>query len=475
MYNDLPGVKLTIKDGNLVLPDVSTDTQRVLILSPVDAGRANLSDGAINANPIRISDPETFGTKGVGQLVTTNPMATAWQQVYDAGCRDIHVVEVRGTSADEQYKNTHYILSVLEENFQADIILYSGMFADEVITQDVAISEERQDYGDAGEISTLLKSNTVLKDSFTEGAYTLPVNYIYSSVVIERQTGTEPSLEIVPLTEGIDYLIDRDARTITMIAEVGTDTILATYDTYKISFASQLGGYCEVVSAKNSQIIGVIALKSSTSPDLATMKSHINGQVTQVYSKFLQIVGGADLVFNLNNTPYESNFAAAYAGLISILKSYSSPLNKAIPGALMTTHSLSPSQIKALIAKNIVVPRTKNGFPVVADAITTAPAKSDYRRLTTVRIVNDAVGLTRAICEPYIGEPNTLPKRNSLSTALDSGYKDMVKRGALNNVRFSIRASLADQIDGNMRISLDLVPAFETKRIFIDVAARSEL
>jgi hypothetical protein len=51
----------------------------------------------------------------------------------------------------------------------------------------------------------------------------------------------------------------------------------------------------------------------------------------------------------------------------------------------------------------------------------------------------------------------------------------MVKRGALNDFRFNIKSTLSDQINGDMLIFLDIVPAFETRRINVTVALKPTL
>jgi hypothetical protein len=218
-----------------------------------------------------------------------------------------------------------------------------------------------------------------------------------------------------------------------------------------------------------------MALKPPVSNNLATVKTYVDSQKTQYYSEYVQIIGGSSLLFSLGSAVYEDMWHGAYAGFLSLLPAYSSPTAKAIPGAILPSYKLSPSQILSLVNKHIVVPRVKNGRIVVAEAITTASDTSDFVRLTTLRIVNDTVTLIREIAEPYIGEPNTVPRRSALDTQISAGLQQMVVRGALNDYRFHIKSTLADQIDGTMRINLDIVPVFETRRIMMSVAVKPML
>lgn len=475
LYSNLPGIELTVKDGNLVLPPEDYGTKRVLIIAPKSD---TPSDGALSYTPQRVDSSETFAQKGFGTFDKNNPLARLWKQVHDAGCRDIYLLELKGSTKEAMYANLHSLYSVLEENFYTDIILLGGVFVDDTINTSLVdlSATPREDYIAASNLA-VAKSTPVTETFNTEGTTELQLTspVIISSIVVEKDDGVQTTT-LAPET---DYTVDAETRKITLVNAIQTgETITVSYSTYDYNFGYQLAGFCAIVSGKNHQVIGVAALKEidhSKVGDLAEVNTYINSQVTQKYNQYLQVVGGAPLYFEIANEPYLSNFSGAYAGMISVLPSYSSPTNKQIPGALFPAFNLSPTQVTNLINKHIVVHRSRNGKVVVADAITTAADDSDFVRLTTVRIVNDAVQLIREIAEPYIGEPNTLARRNSLETAIRTALNGMIRRGALNDFRFTIKASIADQIDGNMRIVLDLVPAFETRRIFVTVALKPTL
>ena len=471
LYTDLPGVELTIKDGNLVLPSEPVGTRRVLIIAPTSsAGKPYPAN--VNINAVRVSGTEDFNEYRLGLFNESNPMARRWKQVHDAGCKDIYVIELLGETPEERYKYLHEIYTIIEENLRTDIILLDGVKVDtSVNTPEVDLIRQRQDYMALGGTAKPLEA--LAKDTFAFAAgednilfeLTKPVLAIDSVLI-----GTDP------LTVETDYTVDYDTATVKLVTPLETgESLIVNYSTYNYNFADQLAGFCAIVTAKNNQVIGIMSVTPPADSSLSAIKNYVDRQVTQIHNQFLQVVGGPTMFFEIANQPYEDDFSGSYAGLISYLPSYSSPTNKVIPGALWASFNLSPSQIKALTNKHIVVPRTRNGRVVVADAITTAPDKSDFVRLTTVQIVNDAVQLVREICEPYIGEPNTLPRRNALETQIKTALGGMVKRGALNDFRFSIKASLSDQLDGNMRIALDLVPVFETRRIFITVAVKPSL
>lgn len=471
-YNSLPGIELEIKDGNLILPAEPSPTQTLLIIAPTTEEGVEGDYEEEEFDPVIITGQSDFVEKKnrLGAYSTANPLARLWKQAYDAGCRDIRAIVLKGKTPEEKYQNLHKIYSILEDNINADIIVLGGVYVGESAPS-AELDGETEDYAIRvvhtvsneiitpqeieGEIVYKAQRSHIVADTFT-------LNYKNSNEVLTGKYSINLETGVITFEE--DFEPDP------------TKTLLASYNyTFNKDFAAQLAGFCDVVSRNNRQVIGVMAIKAPLSANLATVKKHVEEQKNQIYSKHLQVVGGSPLWFNLGSAVYEDMWHGAYAGLISVLASYSSPTNKVIPGALFASYNLSPTQITSLINKHIVVPRFKNGRIIIADAITTAPDSSDFVRLTTLRITNDVIQLVRELADPYIGEPNTMARRNALDTAVREGLQNMVARGALNDFRFHIQASIADQIDGTMRILLDIVPVFETRRIMIAVALKPML
>lgn len=453
LYTDLPGVELTIKDGNLVLPVEPAGTERVLIIAPISASGAAVPE-TIAVTPVRVKGSEDFATYNLGTFDKNNVLARKWKQVYDAGCKDIYVIELFGTTDEEKYNYLTKIYEVIGD-FDADIVLLDGVKVDSAIS-DVETSD-LLDMTDA--LDTDKKVYKITGD-------------IYGVPTVIKTVGEVDTT----LVAGTGYTFDYATREVTLKdALVADDEIEISYDVFAFNYAKQLADFCEATTIENRQVIGVMSVEPAASKSLTGIKAFVDGQPMAEYNQFLQIVCGPTMMFEMNNHPYEDDFSGAYAGLISILPSYSSTTNKVAQGALWQSYALSPTQIRDLVNKHYVVPRVRNGRIVITDGITTAPDASDFVRLSTVRIVNDAVNLVREICEPYIGEPNTLARRNALETQIDSALKGMIRRGALNDYRFSVKASLADQLDGNLRVALDLVPVFEIRRIFITVAVKPSL
>ncbi|NDA78709.1 MAG: hypothetical protein EBY07_13165, partial [Actinobacteria bacterium] len=102
-------------------------------------------------------------------------------------------------------------------------------------------------------------------------------------------------------------------------------------------------------------------------------------------------------------------------------------------------------------------------------------ARSDYVRLSTVRIVQAAVDLIRSVANKYIGEPNNAPQMNALDSEIDQLLLSMKGSGALNSYSFSISSTPDQRVLGQLDINLTLVPAFEIQEINLVVSLSKEL
>jgi len=166
---------------------------------------------------------------------------------------------------------------------------------------------------------------------------------------------------------------------------------------------------------------------------------------------------------------YNANAASAYAGLVSSLPAKSAPTNKLLTGASVQ-RNISLAQADSLVGSRYVTCIDKAKGLVVASAVTGAYnvdqyRRSDYVRLTTVRIVHDVINTVRDTADSYVGEPNTAPQRNALGAAIDSALKSLQSAGALQRYRFNIFSSPSDRVLGKATVELVLVPAFELTEI----------
>ena len=203
------------------------------------------------------------------------------------------------------------------------------------------------------------------------------------------------------------------------------------------------------------------------------------------YSGHLSIVAGPELGYQvpgMRDIQYR-NGVVTYAALISTLRPESAPTNKPVFGIAGVRYNMSLRQLDSLSGAQYVSFRLKNGLVYVTDGVTTAPDqqignviyKSDYIRLSTLRITHAAVRLIREIADPFIGEPNGMPQRNALIAAIRGGLEGMKSAGAIIDYRFSLTTSPRQNILGQSTVSLELIPAFELRKVSVDVSLRAVL
>lgn len=182
---------------------------------------------------------------------------------------------------------------------------------------------------------------------------------------------------------------------------------------------------------------------------------------------------------SVSSTSQNTDGAAAYAGLITSLAPQSSTTNKQI-GGVTQLRPLSASQANDLTGMRYVTLYNRTKGLTVASGITgsynvSRYIRSDFTRLTTVRIVHSVVDLIRSVADKYIGEPNNAPQMNALDAEIDQVLLSMKGQGALNSYQFAISSTPDQRVLGELDINLTLVPAFEITRINLVVSLSKEL
>ncbi len=204
-------------------------------------------------------------------------------------------------------------------------------------------------------------------------------------------------------------------------------------------------------------------------------------------------VVGAPLVTSLVSTPklaaafgasisssvHNTDGTASYAAKIVTLLPHSSPTNKKI-NTVKSQRKLSAAQVNRIGGRRIVSFLDRSTGFVVANAMTggynvSRYIRTDYVRLTTVRIVDAAVNSIRNIGERFIGEPNTSASRNALSAEIDKALRQMKASRAITGYRFSLTATPDQQVLGEAQVDLTLVPAFELIKISVNVSLTKQL
>lgn len=171
---------------------------------------------------------------------------------------------------------------------------------------------------------------------------------------------------------------------------------------------------------------------------------------------------------------YIHNGAGTYAGLTASLPARRAPTNKILPFST-PTRNMSLTQIGSLSTARFATSWAKPRGNVLSDAMTGAYnistwARSDFVRTSTVRIVHDAINLIRAVADPFVGEPANPVNLNALDAAVDEALGKMVKEGSLNDYAYSLVATAAMRILGQLLIDVKLDIAHEIREITIRVA-----
>ena len=167
-----------------------------------------------------------------------------------------------------------------------------------------------------------------------------------------------------------------------------------------------------------------------------------------------------------NVNGYVTNGAPSYAGFIMSLESKSAPTNKVIP-SVRAIHGLNNTVLDNLAGAKYTMLALRPKGTVVSDAPTAARQTSDYSRLSTVRIVKDAIDVVRTVADPFVGEANTAQRRAALETAVDSGLGALQREGYIQGFVLAVTSTPIQQVQGDATIELKLVPAFELRQITI--------
>lgn len=304
--------------------------------------------------------------------------------------------------------------------------------------------------------------------------------------------------EIYDLLEGSDerpgayeIILEDDNVDIVVPLGVYADDVLASE--FK-RFDQQLANFCAQAFYRNNEIRGIIGMKPLDNPS----RINVINRVKELQSfnanyyltnrdghyitdregsridigKFISIVAH-DFIIPDNklavNTP--ENGAVLYAAVCSMLDKTNSPTNEQIPGARLA-YNLSNAQANALAANKLVVFMNRGGVPRVASAVTCAQPGSGWTRYHTVDIVFNIIDLLRRVYDPYIGQGNTLEKRN----ALDSDIMDALKKeDTIVDFNYRLIQSPTDRLMGRLIIELELVPIGEMQKIHTVVSINAQL
>lgn len=190
--------------------------------------------------------------------------------------------------------------------------------------------------------------------------------------------------------------------------------------------------------------------------------------------KYLNVVPSPSIWTNpWQDASYVSNAAPSYAGFVTSLAANSAPTNKRLPGSRLPFR-INNARLDLLAGRGYVMLQDKPKGTVVADAPTASRDSSDYRRLTTMRIVKATIDAIRSAAEPFLGESISGARLAALETALEQVLAKLVKAGFLQRFEHTVTSTPAQQVQGRANVELKLVPAFELRMITVFVSLAAE-
>jgi hypothetical protein len=186
--------------------------------------------------------------------------------------------------------------------------------------------------------------------------------------------------------------------------------------------------------------------------------------------KYISVVATYPILANQSRTTsYMATGAPTYSGFYSGLPASSAPTNK-IMKSMTLPFRVGTDKLDLLAGLRYVTFHEKTKGIVVSDAPTAARSDSDYRRLSTVRIVKACIDDIREVGEPFLGEGITGAKLAALETAVETKMKQRVKNQDLQRYEAKVTSTPAQRVLGQAFIELKLVPAFELREITVTVA-----
>lgn len=449
-FANLPGATVEILDQGLRISRPPSGP-KVLLLGIT----TSTDESATPYIPYSISDASLTQAyrKFLNSDGTVSELCKALYECYIAGGRDIELMNILPSASgdyigiNDRYGYLGEAYDIIQ-NYSVDIVVPYGAYLDDSVTANYH-------GGEGSQWSFGYQLANFCYDATRNNNTCLGVIGVKSAKISPSGTPTLTEVETwVNSLENYTNCSYFDGTTETAAGTPGNYCLVAT--TTGQQPATYAGG--DVTDAKGNRVdigayISAVAANVRAANDAAT-----------------------DLYPTLGY--YNTDGAASYAGLISSLPAKSAPTNKVVYGVTLQ-QGISESQANRLAGGRFVTFLSRPKGIVVASAMTGAYNissyyRSDFVRLSTVRIVHDAVNYVREVANQFIGEPNNAPQRNAMATAIENALKNMQEQGALRRFNFNVYASPTDQVLGRANVELVLVPAFELQQITVIVALTSE-
>lgn len=496
-YPNLPGVNIEMKDGQLNTT-VSRSANSILIIAEAK------TDRKVPEEPMYVSNQqdlyENFG--GFFHQGQLNPIAAQWLTAYKAGVTNIYLMALNGESEKKQFVDLYKKLFDKVVDLSISHVVLDGLYADKEV-EGLTLDDFKEEDGEEKDTSDIhlpiynvYKSDTVytqgLADSetltikFKNNTDSFILTIVPGAEISKINRDLQKSLETHTWNVNGDITQDADGYLILRLSEPATIEGTASLqfpdsDTTEIvgSPAVLLANYAETVSQEIGGTIAYIGTSNPKAYNLAGIKEHVDKlkAINTQISPYLQIVAGPEVGVTVPGSLRRQWVSGAvhYAVLVnSILPQYA-PTNQPLLNANELRFGYSPRQLNELVGHKYVTFTIKNNQIRVVDAVTTAPdlaigqdiIKSDFTRLSTLRIMNYMIARMRVALEPFIGAPNEFYNYNGMNTAIRSELDDAVERGIIQDATYNVR--LGQTLD-SAEVDLTILPQFELRTINTTIA-----
>lgn len=239
--------------------------------------------------------------------------------------------------------------------------------------------------------------------------------------------------------------------------------------------------YAESLEQLENETINIVVLAGQDTSALSTLEAHLKQTGGNKHER-IGLIGtatGADGVPEGTDVPDNgrlilttpglsstatgqpenlagSYLAAAVAGLISSLPVQTSPTNKTLVLDGLTTE-FNSANLEKIIQSRMLAVEKRNGFRIVKGITTSTGA---WKQITTRRIVDYAIYGVRSSCDPYIGKLNNVRVRGAMQATIEGFFTRMVDNEALVSYQLQVSATRAQEIAGEARVTMTLMPTF---------------
>ena len=502
-YTNLPGVNLNVEDGQLNLTQDNSSNSLLIVAPVVAPAYVEVPDAPVLVQS-EADLKEAFGPffyKG-----EMNPIAAEWMIAKRGGIRNVYLLGLKGNDdkallVDLQTKLYGYVYDMNIEQ-----VVVAGLYADKDVEGITAndFGEESLDsvegiqayYTHEGtgdvvelEISPGSPETLAIKVGDRETVLTIKNNFTPEELVDELNTQASSAEEDLGRPIEVSFKL-KDGKAIVQSNEkivLEGENVLtalnlteATPEFKGVANAARLlGDFSESYSNEAQSLISYISVE----PIESTSMSEINGQVDRLrrldnnISKHVQVVAGPRVGVSIPGsirTQWVTG-VTQYAALVNSLPVQVAPTNQVLPQANQLRYNLSLRQLDQLTGNKFVTFRVKNNQIVVVDAVTTAPdlyvggqakTRSDFTRLSTLRIVNYIVSEMRTALDAYIGQPNEFPTYNAMNTAIKAVIKDAMSNAIIQDATYNV--NLGRSLDEAV-VNLTVLPQFELRKIELSI------